>query len=734
MRSTQFFRFVLFIVLSSVAVSAQTTEFTYQGSLKDGTSPANANYDLEFRLYADEVGGVSLGLQSRSNVPVSDGVFSVRLDFGAQFPGADRWLEVSVRPAGAGSFQVLLPRARINSAPYSVKSQNAENASQLGGVAANQYVVTTDPRMTDSRTPSPGSPNYIQNSAASQAGAFNITGNGTLGGKLSAQTVNASTRFEINNTRVLGLGPGGNLYVGPGAGAVTTGELNTFLGSEAGLSNTLGAANSFFGMNAGRNQVEGFSNSFFGRNAGMNHNAGESNSFFGAQAGMNAIGGSLNTYIGAGAGLGNSGIGNTLVGTAAGSAQGNANYNSFFGQSAGLNNVAANGSFFGAFAGLANKTGADNTFFGYEAGRDNTTLCCNAFFGTRAGRLNVSGTGNTFLGNHSGHTNTQGDRNVFVGSFAGSGNTHGSNNTLLGWGAGEGIIAGTNNTHVGYDSDQTGNGFGENITTIGASAKASGSDNSTAIGANAYVTIRDGLVLGSINGVNNAVADTNVGIGTTHPISRLHIKDNGGELLVSNGQCNPGFIGISFEISFWSNCATYAFLGDGNDTIINRFTGGVIQFREANVAQITINSGGTMSINALGSAGSTQLCRNASNTISTCSSSLRYKKDISRFSSGISFVNRLQPISFAWKADGQHDIGFGAEEIASLDPRLVTYNDKGEVEGVKYDRLSAVFVNAFKEQQAEIENQKTQISDLRSQLEAMKKLVCATNREAEVCK
>ena len=31
------------------------------------------------------------------------------------------------------------------------------------------------------------------------------------------------------------------------------------------------------------------------------------------------------------------------------------------------------------------------------------------------------------------------------------------------------------------------------------------------------------MVLGSINGVNNAMADTNVGIGTTTPAARLHI-------------------------------------------------------------------------------------------------------------------------------------------------------------------------------------------------------------------
>jgi hypothetical protein len=56
----------------------------------------------------------------------------------------------------------------------------------------------------------------------------------------------------------------------------------------------------------------------------------------------------------------------------------------------------------------------------------------------------------------------------------------------------------------------------------------------TAIGANALVTNSNSLVLGSINGVNLATADTNVGIGTTAPEQRLHI--NGNEILSTHSK------------------------------------------------------------------------------------------------------------------------------------------------------------------------------------------------------
>ena len=157
---------MLFLFFTSAAISAQTTEFNYQGTLKDGANVANGNFDFEFRIFDDVSAGTQIGsLLTRANVVVANGIFSVKLDFANPFNGADRFLEIRVRNAGGTGYTVLDPRQRIGSSPYAVKSLLAEtannansaatanNALQLGGVAANQYVVTTDPRMTDPRTP-----------------------------------------------------------------------------------------------------------------------------------------------------------------------------------------------------------------------------------------------------------------------------------------------------------------------------------------------------------------------------------------------------------------------------------------------------------------------------------------------------------------------------------------------------------------------------------------------------
>jgi hypothetical protein len=121
-------------------------------------------------------------------------------------------------------------------------------------------------------------------------------------------------------------------------------------------------------------------------------------------------------------------------------------------------------------------------------------------------------------------------------------------------------------------------------------------------------------------------------------------------------------------------------------------------------------------------AGAVALCRNASNEIATCSSSLRYKTDVTPFTEGFSIVDRLEPIGFAWKDGGLRDVGFAAEAVAAIDPRLAIHGDEGRVEGVKYDRLTAVLVNAVKElreQNASLQRHNAALEDRLATLERL---------------
>ena len=68
-------------------------------------------------------------------------------------------------------------------------------------------------------------------------------------------------------------------------------------------------------------------------------------------------------------------------------------------------------------------------------------------------------------------------------------------------------------------------------------------------------------------------------------------------------------------------------------------------------------------------------------------------------------IRKLKPISFDWKENGLHDFGLGAEDVKKVEPRLTFDNANGEVEGVKYSQLSAVFVNALNELQDQLKAQ-----------------------------
>src|SRR2546429_2787288 len=208
---------VLCLFAGASAVFAQTSSFIYQGRLTDGGTAANGNYDLQFALFDSLSGGAQVGsTQTINTVAVSNGVFTVSLDFGASsFPGANRFLEISARPTG-GSFTLLTPRQQVTSTPYAIRSANASsadtatnatnatnattatNATQLGGIAASQYVQTNDSRLSDARTPTAGSANYIQNRTSQQSSTnFNIAGNGTAGGNLPGANLIANNSLGI---------------------------------------------------------------------------------------------------------------------------------------------------------------------------------------------------------------------------------------------------------------------------------------------------------------------------------------------------------------------------------------------------------------------------------------------------------------------------------------------------------------------------------------------------------
>ncbi len=146
----------LVLALSSLAPAQPlTTAFTFQGDLKNSVTPATGTYELIFSLYDAASAGSQLGPTLCSdNIAVAQGLFTTQLDFGAQFSGQQRFLEIAVRAdtgincSNSTGFTTLAPRQPLSASPNAIYSLNAAsattaataaNASQLNGQSASFY-------------------------------------------------------------------------------------------------------------------------------------------------------------------------------------------------------------------------------------------------------------------------------------------------------------------------------------------------------------------------------------------------------------------------------------------------------------------------------------------------------------------------------------------------------------------------------------------------------------------
>jgi hypothetical protein len=238
-----------------------------------------------------------------------------------------------------------------------------------------------------------------------------------------------------------------------------------------------------------------------------------------------------------------------------------------------------------------------------------------------------------------------------------------------------------------------------------------------------------------------------IGIGTASPSAKLTVSGPGGFTtagaprfdLINTTNSPVGFSQYVTGDGIWQLSTNAGALRITAD--LNGFVG--IGGNPNAIARLSVSGNiratAGISLGSLASGGTTQVCWNGQD-LSFCSSSIRYKSNIRSYSAGLNLVKRLRPVSFNWRSNDAPDVGLVAEDVAKLEPNLVTRNDKGEVEGVKYDRVGVVLVNAVNEEQVQIENQQKQIDAQKAiierqqaEIEALKTLVCSKNRSAKLC-
>ena len=627
------YTFIILPVLLNVSITlAQTTSFTYQGKLVDNGTPASGTYDLTFKLYDTATAGsgtqqgATLNLTS---VPVSAGIFTVQLDFGACadcFNGAARFLEISVKPTASSTFTTLSPRQAVTANPYAIKSLSAATAdglsvaciscvtsSQIQSVQGSQVTGNISGSQINGAIPvasvPAGSDNYIQNTTTQQATSnFNISGNGTAGGTISSNIINVTTQFNSGGNRILSNSGTNNLFAGVGAGTATTGSNNAFFGQGAGLANVDGSRNSIFGASA------------------------------------------------------NLGSGSLTNATAIGA-------NAFVTQN-------------------------NSLVLGSITGINGATARTNVGIGTTAPQFTLHVVGQD--------VRVEGSTTNTFPRF--SLNFKGGNINQKKW------------QNYANDTDLVFSAINDAETTENQWLRV-GRGPETTIN---NVLFPSGSVL--ING--------NVGIGTFSPQTKLHVVGQDIRIESAISSSLPRFSLVypsaAMDTKKWQNYANgnslnYSALNDAENQEniwlrVNRQSG------TTNIISVEFPSG-FVRINQLVSGAAASVCRDGLNQLAVCSSSIRYKKNVQDYLPGFALIKKLRPVSFNWKADNKEDMGLIAEEVANVEPLLATTNDKGEIEGVKYDRVGVVLVNAVKEQQSQIEALQKENLEMKTRLATLEQLL-----------
>ncbi|MFH2094317.1 MAG: tail fiber domain-containing protein [Bacteroidota bacterium] len=341
-------------------------------------------------------------------------------------------------------------------------------------------------------------------------------------------------------------------------------------------------------------------------------------------------------------------------------------------------NLSTENYFIGHESGAGNITGKYNVFLGYQSGMMNSNGDDNLFLGYRTGVYNIMGHRNIFLGRESGEMNNSGSENIFMGYHSGRNNQTGERNIFIGYRSGFSNLGGAGdegsfNTFLGVESG-LGNNSGESNTFIGYQCGYGNTNGQH----NTYVGRWAGQ---NNNGSYNVYLGTEAGRYTTNQSYRLHIDARN-----STGYEEPLIYG-EFDAR--------VVVIDGDHATI---PGGYPNLK------FVVNG------NSYGNNWFTPSDRNL-------------KTDILPISDPLDKVMNLNGVSFSWKDTEKYgderQIGFIAQDTKKVIPEVVA---EGESWAINYAPVTALLVEAMKEQQKQIEDLKQENLKLKAEVERISEL------------
>lgn len=186
-----------------------------------------------------------------------------------------------------------------------------------------------------------------------------------------------------------------------------------------------------------------------------------------------------------------------------------------------------------------------------------------------------------------------------------------------------------------------------------------------------------------------------LGVGTENPQRAVHIQGANAVFRMDRDRNSASFILARTDSTF--------------NEVLKAYTVGVDAWG-ANQGQFIINDlgtavagGGTRRM-TIDSNGNVQFTGSVQATDFYTPSSARFKTNVEQLAGALDKLLQLKGVRFIWKETGQPGIGLIAEDVARIFPELVQFSaGDHQAMGLDYDKLTAVLVEATREQQAEID-------------------------------
>jgi hypothetical protein len=416
--------------------------------------------------------------------------------------------------------------------------------------------------------------------------------------------------------------------------------------------------------------------------------------YSGAEAQANPIG---NTFLGYYSGKINTGDYNTYLGTNAGAGMFSSNYNNVA--------VGINAMFGGTSVGAGNNTAlGDSALFSITSGDSNVAVGEDACYSMTTGGSNFC------LGEASAYSGINVFENTSIGTSALFSNITGNENVAIGSSALQRNLSATSSVAVGNEAGQgTGNYYSQGGTYIGYRAGenvATGSDFNTFLGhwaGKVVTTSASSTLLGYLSGSNLTTGNHNLSVGSNiqFPSATANNQMNIANIIFGTDIDGVGSTLSTGKVGIATSTPTYDFTVDGT-----------VGF--ANVGAIA-GSSDALCMNG------DQVLRNTG--VTTCLlSSKRFKNSIESYDGGLESIMKIEPSLFKYNGKNEVNIGLIAEQLDTVDKRLVEYGEDGLPRSIDQTALIATLVSAVQDQQKQIDELEKKI-DGNSQESFIKKII-----------